>query len=62
MQDPRRDDDDGSRQTRTLAALALVLALAVGAFFLVQQLRREGSIEDCLMAGRSNCNALTGDR
>lgn len=53
----RRDDDSG-RQTRSLAGLAVVLALAVAALFLVQHLRREGQIEDCLMAGRSNCDAL----
>jgi len=53
-----RRDDDGARQTRALAALAIVLALAVAALFLVQHLKREGEIEDCLMAGRSNCDAL----
>jgi hypothetical protein len=51
-------DNDSERQTRALAALAVVLALAVAALFLVQHLRREGQIEDCLMAGRSNCDAL----
>jgi hypothetical protein len=28
------------------------------ALIVVQHLRREGQIEDCLLAGRSNCNAL----
>lgn len=54
----RGDKDDSERQTRSLAGLAVVLALAVAALFLVQHLRREGQIEDCLMAGRSNCDAL----
>ncbi len=53
-----RRDPDAERQTRSLAGLAVVLALAVAALFLVQHLRREGQIEDCLMAGRSNCDAL----
>ncbi len=53
-----RRDNDSDRQTRSLAGLAVVLALAVAALFRVQQLRREGQIEDCLMAGRSNCDAL----
>ena len=57
MKDPR-DKEDAERQTRSLAGLAVVLALAVAALFLVQHLRREGQIEDCLMAGRSNCDAL----
>ena len=56
MTDPR--DEDPDRQTRSLAGLAIVLALAVAALFLVQHLRRESQIEDCLMAGRSNCDAL----
>lgn len=54
----RRDKEDSERQTWSLAGLAVVLALAVAALFLVQHLRREGQIEDCLMAGRSNCDAL----
>jgi hypothetical protein len=53
-----RRDEQAERQTRALAGLAIVLALAVAALFLVQHLRREGQIEDCLMAGRSNCDAL----
>ena len=62
MPDPQREQEEQNRQTRSLAALALVLALAVGALFLVQHLRRAGAIEDCLMAGRLNCDALTGGR
>ena len=60
--DDKRHDDDGDRQTRALAGLAVVLALAVAASFLIQQLKREGDIEDCLMAGRTNCDALIDDR
>ena len=54
------EDDDRNRQTKALAGLAIVLALAVGGFFLFQHLRRESAIEDCLLAGRSNCDALVG--
>jgi hypothetical protein len=53
-----RRDEQAARQTRALAGLAIVLALAVAGLFLVQHLKREGDIEDCLMAGRSNCDAL----
>jgi hypothetical protein len=53
-----RDDDDEARRTRGLIALALVLGLALAASYLVERLRREGQIEDCLLAGRSNCDAL----
>lgn len=62
MPDREREREERNRQTRSLAALALVLALAVGALYLVQHLRREGAIEDCLLAGRRNCDALTEGR
>ena len=57
-----RRDEDAERQTRALAGLAIVLALAVAALFLVQHLKREGDIEDCLIAGRTNCDALIEGR
>ncbi|MSP30208.1 MAG: hypothetical protein EXR09_07125 [Acetobacteraceae bacterium] len=53
--DPRRD---ASRQTGSLAALAFALALVVIGLFLVQTLRRGAQIEDCLLAGRINCDRL----
>jgi len=52
------DDDDGNRQTKALAGLAIALALAVSAFFLFQHLRKESQIEDCLMQGRTDCDAV----
>jgi len=58
----REDDDESGRQTRGLAALALLLAIAVIALYLFVHLHREGEIENCLMAGRTNCGALTEGR
>jgi hypothetical protein len=55
-QDPPRD---AGRQTASLAALAIALALLVGGLFLAQTLRRSAQLEDCLMAGRINCDWLT---
>jgi hypothetical protein len=55
--DEKHEDDD-SRRTRSLAGLAIILALAVIAFFLIERLKKEGEIEDCLLAGRTNCDAL----
>ncbi len=52
------DDEQRARQTRGLAALALVLLLALVASYLILRLRQEGIIEDCLMAQRLNCDAL----
>lgn len=57
-QDPENRRQDANRQTGALAALALVLALMVAALFLVQTLRRSGQVEDCLMAGRRDCDRI----
>jgi hypothetical protein len=56
----RRDDDedDANRQTRGLAGLAIILGLAVIAIFLVQHLRKQSQIEDCLLARHANCDSL----
>jgi hypothetical protein len=56
--DDRRRQEERDRQTKALAGLALILALAVIALMVVQRLRAEGQIEDCLLAGRANCDAL----
>ncbi len=63
MRADMQDDDqqtDAHRQTRSLAALAVVLALLVAGLFLVQTLRRSTLVEDCLMAGRINCDRVVG--
>jgi hypothetical protein len=57
------DDDcdvdwDAERQTKALAGLALTLALALIGFYLVIHLRALGTIEDCLLAQRNNCDSL----
>jgi len=46
------------RQTTSLAALAVALALLAGGLFLAQTLRHSAAVEDCLMAGRINCDRL----
>ncbi len=50
--------EDAERQTRSLAALAFALALLIAGLFLVHTLRRGAAVEDCLMAGRINCDRL----
>ncbi len=54
----RRDTPQviADRQTGGLAAIAVVLALVVVGLALVHHLRRSGRIEDCMMAGRTNCD------
>jgi hypothetical protein len=53
------DDEDNNRRTGALAGLAIALALIVAGLFLVQYFRHENAIEDCLLAHRTNCDALT---
>jgi hypothetical protein len=51
-------DKTAERQTAGLASIAIILVLLIGGLFLVRQLRTETLIEDCLMAGRQNCDTL----
>jgi hypothetical protein len=52
------DDKTAERQTSSLAGIVIILVLLIGGLFLVQQLHTETLIEDCLMAGRQNCDFL----
>lgn len=53
------DDEDGAdRQTASLAGLAVALLLVVIGLFLVRTLHAKCVVEDCLLSGRSNCDAL----
>jgi hypothetical protein len=47
-----------NRRTRSLAGLAVTLAVLVLCVFLVKQLAFTSKVEDCLMANRSNCDRL----
>ena len=57
---PEHENDDraAQRQTASLAGIAVILLLLVGGLFLVQQLRTASVIQDCLMAGQRDCDAL----
>ena len=46
------------RQTESLVGIVIILVLLVSSLFLVQHLRRANAVEDCLMAGRLNCDLL----
>lgn len=52
--------DEANRQTASLAGVAIILLLLVMGLFLFHALYAETSIEDCLLAGRSNCDVLVG--
>jgi hypothetical protein len=58
----RSADKAAERRTASLAGIVIVLVLLVGGLFLVQHLRTETLIEDCLMAGRQNCDILVSAR
>jgi hypothetical protein len=60
-QDILREEDDeaaADRQTASLAGIAVTLLLLIVGLFLVRELHAKAAIEDCLMAGRSNCDWL----
>jgi hypothetical protein len=52
------DEKATQRQTASLAGVVIVLLLLVGGLFLVQQLRAASMIEDCMLSGRHDCDAL----
>ena len=61
MRGANRFEDDEAQENRvtgSIAALALVLALVVAGLFLIQTLRRNAALEDCLMAGRMSCGVV----
>lgn len=48
-------EQDEARRTAALMGLIVILILAIAGIVLVRQLRDKAQLEDCLMAGRSNC-------
>jgi hypothetical protein len=56
--DPARDREDADRRTAGLAAIVVVLVLLIGGLLLTRTLHKKSLLEDCLMAGRRNCDQL----
>ena len=52
------DEEAANRQTASLGGVAIILLLLVVGLFLVRELHAKAAIEDCLMAGRSNCDLM----
>lgn len=50
-----QEQTEADRQTASLAGLAVALLLVVVGLFLVKQLEAESLLEDCLLAGQTNC-------
>jgi len=55
MSEPHHNGDEPDSRRAALIGLVLVLALVVAAYFLVDALRKNANLEDCLMSGRHNC-------
>lgn len=54
----RKPIDEGPEPDRRRAAVAgliVVLLLVVVGYFLMEALRHESNLEDCLLSGRRNC-------
>ena len=60
--DPVRDREEADRRTAGLAAIVVVLVLLIGGLLLTQTLRKKSQLEDCLMAGRRDCDHLINGR
>lgn len=52
------EEPDGSNRGR-LAALLVVVVLVLGGIWLEQRLSASSKIQDCVMAGRTNCAPIT---
>jgi hypothetical protein len=52
------NDEAANRQTARLGGMAITLLLPVVSLLLVRELRDKEPIENCLIAGRVNCNLL----
>jgi hypothetical protein len=58
MSDKRDDDDGGGSRRGALIGLLITALIVVAGYYLVNALRNEGKVEDCLMSGRTNCAPL----
>jgi hypothetical protein len=47
-----------ARDRQNLAAAIVVVILIIAGVWLMTNMRRNGQVEDCLMAHRRNCDAL----
>ena len=52
------EQSQANRVTGSLAGLAFALLLVIVGLVLVQHLASKARLEDCLLSGRMNCDAL----
>ncbi|HEY0206075.1 MAG TPA: hypothetical protein VGC15_18205 [Acetobacteraceae bacterium] len=61
LDESRQGEDDQAEENRltlSLAGLTVALALVIVGLLLFTHLRDKARIEDCLLAGRLNCDAV----
>ncbi len=51
----RHQQSDAERQSNSLAGLALTLLLVVVGLYLIETLRLQASLQDCVLSGRVAC-------
>ena len=56
--DPAREREEADRRTAGLAAIVVVLLLLIGGLILAKTLHKKSVLEDCLLAGRRDCDRL----
>lgn len=56
------EQTQANRVTGSLAGLAFALLLVVVGLVLVQRLSSKARLEDCLLSGRLNCDAMVTNR
>jgi hypothetical protein len=54
----QQEREDDARFTTSLAGLAVVLLLGIVSLYLLDALAAESTLEDCLLAGRMNCEPI----
>lgn len=52
------EEEGAQRRSMALLGLIVVLSLAIAGIVLVRALEKKSQLEDCLMAGRTNCAPL----
>lgn len=55
---PERPEDEEARITRSLAGLAVALAIILAGLFLATHLKAISDIEDCMLAHHSDCDRI----
>jgi len=56
------DPDQGDSRRPAIAGLAIAVVLLVVGLWLAHELTASSKMQDCVMSGRTNCNAIEAPR